>query len=91
MNENITKMIKLCNNYLAGEIGFKEFDQEYDNALFSCEYSDAVSEILDEIQYDIAMTVRIPLTEEDKKMNYITEEQLREKIANYLKDLAIKA
>jgi len=83
MNENLKQMIDLCNSYVNGDIGFNEFEQEYDNVLFSCEYSEAVAEILDDLQYDIAITVRGELTEQEKK-DYISDKQLRENITNYL-------
>ena len=90
MNDNLKQMIELCKSYINGDIGFDEFEQEYNNTLFSCEYSDTICEILDTLLDDISITIRGELTEEEKK-DYISDEQLREKITNYLKDLAIKA
>lgn len=82
-------MIDLCNSYLDEDIEFDEFEKEYNELLFSCDYSEHVAENLDELQYDIAVTMLLDMTETEKK-DYISEVQLKEKITQYLSDLAAK-
>lgn len=88
MNENLKQIIDLCNSYLDEDIEFDEFEKKYSELLFSCEYSEDVVETLDELLYDIALTMPLEMTEAEKK-DYISEDQLKEKITQYLNNFKV--
>lgn len=91
MNEKLRIIINLCNDYNNGIVDFDFFDKKFDKFLFACKYNEEIEDILNKLQYDIAMTTQPPYNDEDKAEGYFTQEQLKEKVANYLKDLAIVA
>ena len=90
---NLETLLNSLNEYIRANITFRELGQSFDEFFLDSDYefTEKQAGILDDINEDIAFTATEPYTAEDKKIGLFTQDQLKEKIKNYLKDLAVKA
>ena len=86
-------LIGILTEYSKSNLTLRELDTNFTELFIESdhEYTEEQSDILEDINTDIGYTAREPYTKEDKAIGLFNEEQLRKKITNHLKNLAIEA
>jgi hypothetical protein len=85
------KLINILTEYSERNLTFRELDTNFTEFFVESnyEYTEEQSDILEDLNDDIGYTLSHIETKDEMKY-YISEEQLREKITNHLKELENK-
>jgi len=90
---NFEKLVNTLTEYSKINLTLRELETDFNELYLDSDYdfTDEQVDFLENINTDIGYTGKEPYTKEDKAVGLFTEDQLREKIKNYLRDLAIAA